>query len=211
MIARTRYLVLAIVMAIATGVAASAQQVEAFRLDPARSTVEFTLGDVLHTVHGTFQLKSGYIQFDRATGEASGELVVDASSGNSGSNGRDKRMKRDILETQKFPEITFMPQHVTGTLAPDGSSQMQIEGQFTLHGQAHPMSVTMPVAVAGSHLSADVHFTVPYVKWGLKNPSTLFLRVSDKVEITVHAVGDIQSQTAGSNIAHQLTLGGKQK
>jgi hypothetical protein len=26
------------------------------------------------------------------------------------------------------------------------------------------------------------------VEWGMKNPSTLFLRVSDKVEIAIHTV-----------------------
>ena len=33
-------------------------------LDPAKSTVQFTLGDVLHTVHGTFKIKSGEVRYD---------------------------------------------------------------------------------------------------------------------------------------------------
>ena len=45
----------------------------------------------------TFRLKRGSIQFDNATGAASGELVVDSASGESGSDGRDKKMHKDIL------------------------------------------------------------------------------------------------------------------
>jgi len=47
------------------------------------------------------------------------------------------------------------------------------------------MMVPLSVDAAGGAYQAVAKFTVPYVKWGLKNPSTLLLRVSDKVEITV--------------------------
>lgn len=167
---------------------ASAQDT-VFQLDPAQSHVNFTLGDILHTVHGTFQLKSGTIRFNPTTGEASGSLVVDATSGDSGNKSRDRRMHRQILEDQKYPDIIFTPQHVTGKLAPQGISQMELQGLMSLHGQQHPMTVTIPVQINGGQASADVHFIVPYVKWGLKNPSTFILRVSDKVNIDVHAVG----------------------
>ena len=196
-----RYLLLILyVMLVCAALPASAQQ-EVFHLDPAASRVEFTLGDILHTVHGSFQLKRGTLRLDPAKGTASGELVVDATSGDSGSKGRDRKMHRDILESQKYPEITFVPQHIAGTLAPQGTSQITLQGLLTLHGQAHPMTITMPVQVQGSSVSGEAKFIVPYVKWGLKNPSTWFLRVSDKVEITVHAVGELTKQAAANSTA----------
>lgn len=166
-------------------------QEKVFQLDPAQSRVNFTLSDVLHTVHGTFQPKSGTIRFNPATGEASGLLVVDATSGNSGNQSRDRRMHRQILQDQTYPEIVFTPQHVVGKLEPEGTSQIELQGLMSLHGQQHPMTVTMPVQLSHDQASADVHFVVPYVKWGLKNPSTFILRVSDKVNIDVHAVGHL--------------------
>jgi hypothetical protein len=30
---------------------------------------------------------------------------------------------------------------------------------------------------------------VPYVRWGLKNPSTFILRVSDKLDLDINATG----------------------
>lgn len=184
--------ILVIALTSLLSIAAAAQE-EVFEIEPAQSHVNFTLGDVLHTVHGTFQLKSGTIRFDRTTGAASGQLVVDATSGNSGSNARDHKMHKDVLESQKYPDIVLAVQHVTGTIPTAGATTLQIEGTMTLHGQSHPMTMSVPVQVNGSEAAADVNFDVPYVKWGLKNPSTLFLRVNQDVQISVHAVGKLQT------------------
>lgn len=177
-------------------------QEQVFQLNPTQSEVDFTLADVLHTVHGKFQLKSGVLRFDNSTGTASGELVVDATTGDSGSNARDRKMKKDILETQKFPTIVFAPQKLIGKVAANGGSQVQMQGTMTLHGQPHPMTLVIPLQVNGSSASALVHFDVPYEQWGLKNPSTLFLRVSNTVQIDVHAVGTITTETAAARVSH---------
>jgi polyisoprenoid-binding protein YceI len=161
MINRLR-LFLPVVVLLATS--ASFAQERIFRLDPSHSQVSWTLGDVLHTVHGRFQLKSGVLYFDPSTGSARGELVVDATSGESGNNSRDKKMKREILETDRFPTIVFSPQHVKGAVAANGGSQVQLQGTMTLHGGSHPMTIVVPVEVNGGRASADVHFVVPYVE-----------------------------------------------
>src|SRR5579863_1064964 len=97
-------------------------------LDPARTSITFTLGDVLHTVHGSFKLKHGSLKFDSTTGVASGEIVVDVASGDSGNGSRDKRMHKEILESARFPDAVFTPDHVTGELMPSGESQLDFHG-----------------------------------------------------------------------------------
>lgn len=185
---------LAIGLLLAGLVPAAAGQALTFQVDPSQSHVDFTLEDVLHTVHGTFRMKSSAIEFDPQTGTASGAFVVDAGSGESGSKGRDKKMHKDILETAKYPEIRFTVRQFRGTLPADGTTQVQMVGIMNLHGEDHPFTATAPVRVSNGRAAADVHFEVPYVQWGLKNPSTLFLRVSDKVEIEVHAVGTVAAK-----------------
>jgi polyisoprenoid-binding protein YceI len=159
--------------------------------DPARTKVEFTLADVLHTVHGEFKLTKGSLTFDRETGAASGTLVIDATSGNSGNSARDSRMHKNILESQKFPEITFVPQRVKGQFAPHGESRIEVEGTFTIHGVGHPLALATKVNAKDGQVYAVTHFVVPYVEWGMKNPSTFILRVSDKVDIDIHAAGRV--------------------
>ena len=163
-----------------------------FILDSAKSTLEFTLGASLHTVHGTFKVKSGEIHFDSAKGAASGMIVVDALSGESGNEGRDKKMHQEVLESPKFSEIVFIPAHVQGTVAPQGTSQVILSGVLKLHGQDHEMTLTFNVQPeATGQVTATTRFSVPFVKWGLKNPSTFILRVSDNVDVDVHASGQL--------------------
>jgi len=157
-------------------------------MDPTQSKVEFTLGATLHTVHGTFQFKHGAVRFDPDSGKASGELLVDARSAVSGNDSRDHKMHKEILESQRFPDISFRPDHVEGKLAPQGISQMQVHGAFGIHGAEHELTAPVEVRVSGSQYAITAHFSVPFQKWGMKNPSTLFLRVSDKVEIAIRTV-----------------------
>lgn len=193
---RARYLFMMLGVALLCAAAAAPLQQESLNLDPAQTQVHYTVDSTFHTVHGTFRLKSGSIQFDPAGGTASGQIVVDASSGDSGSKSRDHKMTKEILEADKYSEIVFTPQQMKGTLAPSGQSQIQLDGTIALHGQQHPLTLNVQANVQGNSLSADTSFVIPYIQWGMKNPSAMFLRVSDKVEIHIHAVGQVQAAAA---------------
>ena len=178
-------------------VISSAAQEQTFQVDPAQSTVTFTLGDVLHTVHGRFALKHGELQV-QPTGKLSGEIVVDATSGNSGSGMRDRKMHKEVLESARYPEIDFRPDRFEGDVAPQGKSSVMVHGMFSIHGTDREITVPAQLERDGDHWTANVHFTVPYQKWGMKNPSTLFLKVSDTVQIDLSAAGSVTSATATS-------------
>jgi len=168
--------------------AARAQEVT-LSFVPQQTILNFTLGDVLHTVHGTFNLKSGVVRFNPATNAISGEIVVDARTGDSGSATRDRKMHKDILESERYPEVTFRPDHVEGTVPAQGSATVQVHGVFGLHGAEHEVIVPAQVELAHNHWTLTVHFDLPYVAWGLKDPSTLILRVSKTVAIDLRASG----------------------
>ena len=190
-----RHIFLSILAVTFAASVAQAQQ-KAFTLDPAQTKVNFTVDSTLHTVHGDFRLKSGSIQFDDATGAASGELVVDSASGESGSNGRDKKMHKDILESPKYSDIVFTPQHVKGTVANEGKSTVEVEGILTMHGKSKPVTMPLELQLQNGNGSADGSFNLKYLEWGMKNPSTFILRVNDTVQIHVHAVGKITTGAA---------------
>ena len=166
-------------------------QSRTFAVDPDASKVAFSLGGNTHRVEGTFHVQDGTIHFDPATGEISGSIVVQAGSGNSGSKGRDRKMKTDVLEVDKFAEVTFAPKSYQGTLANSGDSTLQVTGVFTLHGTPHDLTVPMQIHAEGSTMVAKGRFAVPYVQWGLKDPSIFILRVAKEVEIEMTLQGTV--------------------
>ena len=169
-------------------VRAQAQELT-FQFAPSTTSIKFTLGDILHTVHGSFNLKSGDVRYDPGTAAIHGSLVVDAASGQSGNRMRDRRMHREVVESGLYPEIAFRPDRVEGKVANTGTSTVQVHGIFSVHGVDHELTLPVRVQMFADHWMADTHFTVPYVKWGIKNPSAFLLRVSESVEIDVHATG----------------------
>lgn len=166
-------------------------QQQTFTADPATSSVAFALTGTGHEVHGTFHVQSGTIQFDRSAPKMSGSIVVSAASGESGDKGRDKKMHSDVLEVDHFADVTFAPQSYQGAIAPSGDSTVQVNGVFTLHGTPHDLTVPMLIHIDGSNVSATGKFVVPYVKWGLKDPSVFILKVAKEVQIDLTLKGTL--------------------
>ena len=158
-------------------------------LDPARTTIEFTLPATLHTVHGSFKLKSGTVRFNTATGAASGEIVADATSGDTGNKGRDKKMHGEILESKRFPEVIFVPKQVDGKVPSSGTATVNVQGTFRIHGSDHELTLAIPLQIVGDKVTATTEFDVPYVAWGMKDPSTFFLHVNHEVHVKISAIG----------------------
>jgi YceI-like domain len=161
-------------------------------LDPAQTQIRWTLNG-LHTTHGTFKLKSGELFFNPATGVAEGEILVDATTGESGDAARDKRMQDEVLESNRYPAIFFHPSQIKGAFeSGEATQELQGVGTFNIHGADHPLELPLKVQVAAGVVTATTQFTVPYVAWGMKNPSRFLLKVSKQVEIEVTAKGSLQ-------------------
>jgi polyisoprenoid-binding protein YceI len=96
-----------------------------------------------------------------------------------------------VLDAEHFAEVMFAPSSYQGTIAPSGDSTIQVSGTFTLHGTPHDMTVPMQLHIDGANLTAKGHFTVPYVKWGLKDPSIFILKVAKEVDIDLTLSGQL--------------------
>jgi len=165
-------------------------------LDLAQSKLHWTLDSTLHTVHGTFNLKRGAVKFDPATGNASGEFIAYATSGESGNDGRDKKMHDEILESARYPEVIFRPTKIEGKVAMPGTCEVQVQGKFLLHGSEHDLTVPVHAELTGDHWKGTARFSVPYIQWGLKSPNTFLLKAAPVVDVELELSGILQRTVA---------------
>jgi polyisoprenoid-binding protein YceI len=175
---------------------AAAQQSEQLHLhlDPAQTEIHFTLKDTLHTVHGTFRLSSGEIFFNPQLGAAHGLISVDTVSGASGNDTRDGRMKKEFLETPKFTVASFEPLSVTGFNPALENQKITFNGNLTLHGTAHALTLNFEIGRAGQAITATTHFPIPYVAWGIKDPSNFAIKVDKEVSMDIIAKGSLTTE-----------------
>lgn len=188
---------LALIGTLVVGVATSATASErTLTIDPATSKVDFKLGATGHDVEGSFRVEGGSLTFDTATGAMVGEVRVDAKSAKTGSDSRDNTMHGDVLESLKFPLFSFKAQKLEGHLADSGKSTVTLHGVLSVHGVDHALVMPATVDIAGNKASAKATFSVPFVEWGMKDPSILFLRVEKSVSVTVIASGSLSDVPA---------------
>jgi polyisoprenoid-binding protein YceI len=161
-------------------------------LDPTNTEVTFELGATGHDVHGVLHLERGAIRFDTATGAASGEVTIDARLTETGNAKRDKTMHAKVLESATYPSMVFHAKSVEGELAPSGHSRITLGGTVSLVGKDHPLSIPADVEMSNGAVAVSATFPIPFVEWGLHDPSTFLLKVAKQVGVSIAAKGTLE-------------------
>jgi hypothetical protein len=172
---------------------AALAQHQTFAVNPDASEVKMKLNTTHEVVNGTFHIQSGSIEFDRNASKMSGSVAVLACSGKTGNNSRDKKMNKDILEVDRYTTVSFAAKTYTGAITSPGDSDIQVSGVFTLLGNPHDLTIPMQIHMDGLKATARARFVVPYVQWGLKNPSFMFWKAENDVSIDLNLVGQVSN------------------
>jgi polyisoprenoid-binding protein YceI len=170
---------------------AALAQHQTFAVNPDASEVKMTLKTTHELVNGGFHIQSGSVAFDRSAATMSGSVVVLAGSGKTGNGSRDKRMNKEILQVEQHATVSFEPNSYAGAIAPSGDSTIQVTGIFTLLGTPHDITIPMLVHLEGTTATVKAHFALPYIQWGLKDPSFLFWKADKDVAIDLFLSGQL--------------------
>lgn len=129
-----------------------------------------------------------------------GKVIVDLNSLNSGIEMRDKDMRENFLETDKFPTAQFILSEFSSTNSKelvDGiKNKATVKGKLTIHGVTKDISAPVILyyfkdsertknRLKGNLLSVSTVFTIKLSDYGITVPSMLFYKLEDSLTISV--------------------------
>lgn len=180
-----------VLLALAAGLlGASPALAERFDFRPhEENRVEFESRAPLETFTGSTRSISGYVDFDPmnlGTDSIEVEVRVDLKSLDTGIGLRNKHMRENHLETDKYPAAVFRGGAVSDvsaeSLSPGKSATLKVSGSFEIHGVARDMVV--PVTVErdqNGSIWVSTRFQVRLDDHEIERPSFLMLKL-DQVQ-----------------------------
>jgi polyisoprenoid-binding protein YceI len=132
-------------------------------------------------------LRAAPLRFDAAAGKAEGEIALDARSAETGNSRRDRTLKDEVLECERYPEIVFAAEGIELKRTGPDRGEVVLTGRVRIHGDEHSLRIPAHLERDGDAIHVSALFRVPYVEWGMKDVSNLVLRVGKEVVVRVDA------------------------
>lgn len=180
------------VAALATGfVSTSAHAAaETFKIDPAHSSVGFTIRHIVSKVPGKFNTFSGALQIDRADfAKSSVEATIDIASIDTENKQRDDHLRTaDFFDAAKYPKMTFKSTAWKKT----GESTFDVSGNLTLKDVTKEvvLKVTLlgfgPGMQGGEVSGWEATTVIDKKQFNIKDPALLDAALGDDVTITIN-------------------------
>lgn len=180
---------IAIVLLAASAVASP----QTFRIDPGKTqSVVFTSKAPLETFEGKTDQVRGTIVADLANLADSVQVhvVVDLASMTTGIGMRDKHMREQHLETDKFPEAVFTGGTILSCepprLLPGTAAHAVVAGVFSLHGVSQTIEVPVDLTLgADGSLAVQAAFPVLLSDHDIARPRMLVLKLADEQQVNI--------------------------
>ena len=157
-----------------------------FTITPEESDVKFFVKASV-AIDGKFNKWEATLTFP-STDVTSGvlDIKIYADSVNTGSGMKDNKLKsKDFFNASQDPYITFDSTKIVQT----GPNTFELDGNFTIRGVTKPEKLTLAVSGKGTG-SGEINGTMAFDRkdYGM-NSGIPFIRIADRVEVTVALKG----------------------
>ncbi len=156
-----------------------------WRLDPARSSVEFHVPNFygLMTVKGRFERYDGTLELGARPAV---ELTIDAASVDTGNAKRDKHLRSaDFFDVEQHPHVRF-----TSTSATPHGEAIRVHGRLEVAGEQLPLELVAAVQSVDGALEVEAVTFVDQRRLGLTWSPLGLVRAPTKLTVRARLVRD---------------------
>jgi polyisoprenoid-binding protein YceI len=184
---RTICFVVALVLFAAAGLAQEPAGVPIFKITPVKSTIKFGVKASV-PIEGVFDKWDATLTFTSAHAEdAVLDVKIQAASVDTGSGMKDGKLKsKDFFDVEHSPYITFHSTKVVQT----GPNTFDLQGTFSIRGVSKPETLHLTLSGKGTG-HGEIAGTMAFDRkeYGM-NSGIPFIKIADRVEVTVDLKGD---------------------
>ncbi|MCB1061248.1 MAG: YceI family protein [Calditrichaeota bacterium] len=155
--------------------------------------ISFTSDAPLEEVVGKTNDAAGFIMLPDDTSPGSAEVHVELATLSTGLSLRDKHMRENHLETDKYPQAVFKMTalEIPGGKLTDGQkTPVTVKGTLTLHGVEKEITPMSWLTLNGDQLSIESKFSVGLKDYNIERPEFLVMKLADEQRVEVKLVAE---------------------
>ncbi len=173
-----------------------------YRIDPKQSKATYRVGEVFlennrfNTAVGTTSAVSGEIRVDkrRPSDSRVGEIVIDISQLRSDQQRRDDAIRRNWLESKKYPLARFKNARLTALPASVTEGKpftFKATGDMTIRQATRKVTWDVTVTLDGDTLRGKATTKLEMSRFGIKPPNIAgFVKAEDEIALSLDFVAD---------------------
>jgi len=159
-----------------------------FKITPVKSTIRFAVKASV-PIEGTFDKWDATLTYTSAHVEDGVlDIKIQAASVDTGSGMKNDKLKgKDFFDASKDPYITFKSSKIVQT----GTNTFDIPGTFTIRGVSKAETLKLTVAGTRGSGHGEITGTMAFDRkdYGM-NSGIPFIKIADRVEVTVNLIAD---------------------
>jgi polyisoprenoid-binding protein YceI len=155
--------------------------------------ITFTSDAPLEEIVGKTSDAAGFITLPDGSTPGSAEIHVELATLTTGLSLRDKHMRENHLETEKFPQAVFKLTSLEipgGALVEGKKTAVTVTGNMMLHGVEREITPIAWLTLNGSQLTIESKFSVSLQDYQIDRPEFLVMKLSEEQRIDVKLVAE---------------------
>ncbi|MGE5457825.1 MAG: YceI family protein [Methanococcaceae archaeon] len=150
-----------------------------------KNLVKFISDAKIESFEGTTDKIDGYLVFDGndILSKSSLYFEVDLRTLDTGIGLRNRHMREEYLETDKYPLTTFKGKIIKADKISEGNFKVLAEGDLTIHGVTKKVQTIGQISNIGNGFHITSKFEVRLPDYNIEVPTMMFLKISEIIKL----------------------------